>query len=243
MKPSNYFIGIILLLSACKQQEMVVDKNAQAFEKKIEETQIMSQQLNKDYQKLSPGVKFHRDNNEAPLNPQSQFLFIAESGLPLEQDFFEWQKSHSQQEAVELYESYIEKQKGHKYLNTFKQYQGWLLLTRFDMLSNPASTQAVDYIVSELIESKFENYGLLYYSIAYLNENKANSKEKIKYSFEKISDYAKNDTNDYSKPFTNEDVKSPKPLPQAGLDLINKHRAQKAESLGYLKKIEDLSKS
>lgn len=225
---------------SCKQEHYVTDNQReikQSVEKNREESE---RNLVANYQKLSPQVKFIRNID----NPESGYLaqqaFISSSGLPLEPQFYSWVASNSQKTAVDLYKQFITDHSSHEYIMVFKQYEGWLLLTHFNMLSNsdggPASD--IEFILKQLIDSKYQGMALMYYTLDYLKRNKMIDASSIKkYAAEIIKiPVSTNITGDIQSDLKN----SGKSVDPRVIQMINQHLQQENESAAFKEKIRAL---
>lgn len=229
-------VSLALLLFSCRQEQVNVSTDAELLAAKIKEVEMKTKLLNKEYQTLNPSVRFYIEPDSKIPDIESQNLFISKSGLPLRLDFFEWQKDHDLSQAISLYTSYIEKHANDKYINTFRQYQGWLLLTHYDLLSTNTRENEVLIITKELIRSKYTGYGQLYHALNYLIQNRTISETEAADMYSQVKSYAEN-----PKQITDrteiELSNSSKPVPAEVRKLIAKRTKEKVESLQYVEKI------
>lgn len=231
-------ITLILFFSACTQEHFV-SNNATEFEKNIKISKEKSEStLTEEYQLVQPHVKFYRNESNPQLGFQLQMNFIEQSGLPLQPQFFPWSESNNVNKAMDLYKNYIKTETNHAYINVFRQYQGWLLLTHYSMLSpnSKSSGKDVSYILDQLIISKYEGYELIYHTLEYL--------KKINISKEDLSSYAKQifayakESEQQKRPGLNDLKTGGKPVDPEIIEMVNKHLREKNQAHTFLNKIQ-----
>ena len=120
-------------------------------------------------------VQFAVGEDGRSFDPEAQKQFLASGELPLETGFYDWAKKHSAAESLAIYNEFIRQNASHPWINVYRQYYGWLMLTRHKLLStgNEETTNAVAQIVSNLVDARYEGYGLLYYALNYLKSHGA----------------------------------------------------------------------
>ncbi len=160
----------LILIFSCKQKEYLIDANAQKLQQQAIDYQHYQQANTGAYQSLPAFVAYYRDSGQPAPAFAIQNDFIASSGLPLQADIVEWSQHHSIDEAVALCKAFIEHNNTHPYLNTFKQYSGWLLMTHYHLLDEgSANQQTVLYLLNNLAEARYKGYQLLYLGLRYLS--------------------------------------------------------------------------
>ncbi len=245
MKQIIPFLFSCFLIIACKQEEIAMStpNKAEELKNNIDKTQVRTQARSYTaivpYQQLAPQVKFYTDLQSGKIDTREIHIFIKSSGLPLEPEFEEWSDTHTLQEAIQLFDAYSISESNNKYINTFKQYEGWLLLTHYDLLStnSEGTVDNVKLILNRLIEAKYEGYGLLYYALDYLR-SKDESSSVISNFASRIIESSTSSSNPNHTTLAETDVRTNgKPLPPGLLDMVNKHIEQKSAKNTYLEQI------
>jgi len=172
MKIFFYFLMFFSLVS-CSQTKDVQSDHQKKQEEFIASAQ-MFQRNDLPYQKFNPSVQFltPKEFPEKTMDVliQEQQEFIRQSGLPNNANFHEWVSSHTINEALSIYNNYSSNNSKHIYINSFKQYGGWLILTKMNLLSS-GTNKNVSEILNSLIQANYKGYGLMYYTLNQLNEN------------------------------------------------------------------------
>lgn len=244
MKQITLFLLSCFLIIACKQENITtnIPNKAEELKNNIDKTQVRTQARSytaiAPYQQLAPQVKFYIDPISGKMDTREQHTFIKNSGLPLEPEFEVWSDTHTLQEAIHLFDNYSNMQGNNKYINTFKQYEGWLLLTHYDLLSanSEGSVDNVKLILNRLIEAKYEGYGLLYYTLDYLR-SKDESSSVLSNFASKIIESSTSSSNPHTTLAETDVRNNGKPLPPGLLDMVNKHIKQKSAKNTYLEQI------
>lgn len=133
------------------------------------------------YQQFAPSVKFFTPA-DLPGKTMYQLVdeqkqFIASSGLPTAENMVVWIGNHTLDDAITGYKAFKEESKDNKYFRSFRQYCSWMILTRLNLLGTN-KTNDVAYFTNELVEAKYNGYGLLNYLLGTL-ENSGYNKAKI----------------------------------------------------------------
>lgn len=170
-------------------EQSVVSKRLSSYEF---ETLV---RLAKPYQKLPPLVQFHTSDGKNLTDKEGQDRFLFGSALPAVPAEFEWKKKHSIDEAMDIYRKYCNENRTHPYLDVYQQYYGWLLITRYDMLSDTSKQNManVGLLIENMIEAKYTGYQLLYYSLSFLKASSPYEKT-VKQFAAAIEQYGKLDT-------------------------------------------------
>ena len=243
MKRIIFFTFCLSLLYSCKQEKLSVSDNAEQLKAEVNAAETALRLPKEEYQTWSPQIKFVTDTDKRSMDVEGQKIFIQSSSLPLDPEFSTWSTTHAPSDAVSLYKEFVLKQKSHIYLNVFRQYEAWLLLTHYNMLSSSSNKSIKPddskYLVSQLIEAKYKGYQLLAYSLKYLEIHKLTTVKELDLYAKQIVDNV-NTTNSTaaSKPLTESDIKTNgKPLPPGAMEMINKYRDQQASQNVYLEQI------
>lgn len=232
-------IMTVLLYSSCKQEETVTKSNATKLQQQVTESQAFALTLNEGYQKLPAFVQYYKDPAAEDYDFESQNFFIASSGLPLEAGFPTWSKQHSVDEAVELCKSFIASHQDHKYINVFKQYSAWLLITRYKMLSPyTGENENVEYLTVNLIDAKYKGYNLLYCCLQYMKDNKVKTEAELKALSKAVIKYSQPaDKNDNHPANATAATQTNKPIDPRMQELINKYDEEVNRNQEYLSQI------
>lgn len=230
---------------SCKQSDILTENSVNKLSQQVNESKALTATLNADYQKLPAFVQYYKEPSAQVYDFEAQNDFIASSGLPLEAGFYSWSKEHSAADAVGLCRNFIAAYRNHKYINVFKQYSAWVLITRFNMLANisESNVQDVEYLTKNLVDSKYEGYQLLYYCLKFVKQNEANESAKIEYYCKNILDYAGSfegtEKENKASPELPENYN--KPMDPRIKEMVDKYLEQKTKSDEYLSLIKKLS--
>ena len=185
------FLVIAIIISSCNRTKDI------SVAKTDNEIFISSAKFFSDssliYQTFKPFVKF-KTTGEIPHKNQTQLLkeqeeFIANSGLPNHKNISLWIQNHSLNDAINSYVNYIKENQQHIYINSFKQYGSWLILTKLKLLST-TDEKSIAYFTNELISTHYIGFDILLYNLNKLDALQYN-KSEIKSMAKNILDYAK----------------------------------------------------
>ena len=198
MKPILFFAIVSMLIMACKQTESVSSNPSQSAMEKWKANAAFMSSADYEYQKFPPHVQFKKEEGNGDGNGyiQKQNRFIASSGLPTVSNMLEWTKTKTVAQTKALYLSFKANHFDHSYISVFKQYQGWLHLTRLGILSNTdeESLAFTRLLTQDLIATQYKGYGLLYYALKHLKDHQALTRENIGFYRNAIISYASTPT-------------------------------------------------
>ena len=128
-----------------------------------------------EYRKLPPYVQFYIPEGERIKGDsiRAQEAFVEASGLPLSRTVKNWMQGDSASRAKEMYESYVQSNKDHRYMDFYRQYAGWVLISRTGLLErdDTAALQFTKQLLYDMLESKYIGFGLVYFTANHLREN------------------------------------------------------------------------
>jgi len=242
MKNLLLIANLFLLLNACNSEKevSVLPPNAQELKQSTEQNKQVQDQRKKDYQEVSPSVDLYIEPNEKVPDVMAHNNFITSSGMPKSNTFFEWQLEHDINQSLDIYKSFLNANSQHKYITFFKQFESWLLITHYDLLGNSNNINQVNYLLNELIDSKYKGYPLMFYCTKYLADNNAISSDAVQKIYNSINSYAS--VSDKIVPYLDNSTKSSsgKPLPPAAIEMVNKEIKEKNEGLAWVEKIKEI---
>lgn len=192
-------LGIVIIISSCNRTKDI------SLAKTDNEIFISSAKFFSDsslpYQTFKPFVKF-KTTSEIPHKNQTQLLkeqeeLITNSGLPNHKNISLWIQNHSLNDAINSYVNFIKENQKHIYINSFKQYGSWLILTKLKLLST-TDEKSIAYFTNELISTNYIGFDLLLYNLNKLDALQF-SKPKINSMAKSILDYAKQLNNKMQK--------------------------------------------
>jgi hypothetical protein len=239
MKIKRFFIATHILILSCFLFSCKTNNEVQADQKKIEEIrqgmQVFSSKST-EYRSYPSEVSFFDPSKDAS-NPQIAIqrrkTFIKNSGLPDETNIVEFKKNNSFGNVFFLYKKYLKDNAGSLYLETFRQYGAWLILTRLDLFaSSSVDDLAIIYeLLTELAYSNYQGLQLLSYGVEHLYRNDF-SKAKIKSLCTSILLYANMDnlTSKIQQPADNPGV-SQKPLPPEILESVKNYQENREKNM------------
>lgn len=175
MKKHYFYYVMLILIASCKPADKVASNDA-------EKVGLMKKSITDfsdtatEYRSYPAVVQFFDPNTieESPrILIERKKVFISSSGLPNETNIYQWKQNYTIEDAVNLYTKFKERNFNSPDITVFKQFASWLILTRLDLLSR-TSVKDLNYIamlVADLVETKYEGYQLLYYSLQHLERN------------------------------------------------------------------------
>lgn len=172
MKALIYLLILSILVSCSRAKDIQSDQ--QEKQEEFISSAKMFQRNDLPYHQFNPSIQFLTPK-ELPGKTmegliREQLDFIKASGLPDNTNLHEWSSSHTLQDALHIYKTYSYTNANHIYINSFKQYGGWLILTKMNLLST-GTEEDIAVVVKSLIDANYKGYGLLHYTLNQLNEN------------------------------------------------------------------------
>ncbi|PZX63711.1 hypothetical protein [Hydrotalea sandarakina] len=190
------FFAVVLIMAACHQTKMVQSSDEQKIAA-FKSAASFAADNSLPYQQFTPSVQFVSSlqipskTNETLIEEQK--AFIVSGGLPGMQELKEWAELHTPLEAYNIYEKFIQANANHPYINTYRQYGGWLILSRLKLLSTQ-NTNEIFAVLQQLVQSQYEGYGLLNYTLQYLR-NQHMDEQKLVATAKQIMAYAPTNIN------------------------------------------------
>jgi len=194
MKTILFFLILTTIISCSQTKDIQSDEKIKQEEfissaKMYQRNDLPFQQFNPSIQFLTP-KEMPGKTMEELINEQQEFN--KSSGLPDNTNFHEWSASHTLNDALILYKTYSLNNSRHVYINTFKQYGGWLILTKMNLLSN-GTNENIALVVKNLIDARYKGYGLLYYTLNQLHENNYDENKISSWAHEIVANVVEDD--------------------------------------------------
>lgn len=174
MRLPSFMIAVIwCIVYGCAGEKEMPSQNHEKDLNSIASSQVYFQ-TERSYQSFPSYVSMADKSVNQYAESQRRRDFLKDAGLPDATEFATWKGGYTLSESIALYKKRKDEFQEHTFINTFKQYGSWIILTKMDLLSTNR-IEDILYFTNELIDAEYGGMQLLAYAIQNLSQQGINS--------------------------------------------------------------------